>query len=364
MLSVFIVAWAATQIALFTYRYVSTARSRSSSGVLRLLGWTLPLAKAAAVCINFNTSLLVSSKCTIFWQHVHSWVHFKAVRSMIMSIQNNHAKYGAAVIIFSGVHIIAHIVNYAKAAKYGSISLLLSGTTITGMVMSIVLLMIGSTSFDEKLRKRQYEKYLFVHLLSALYVILLCIHQAFCLLKSNNGKCNPPTSWIWLVGPGMVFNLEQVVIWIRTHFSTKLLRVIVHPSHVIELQFAKPSLCFKPGQFVHIKVPIVSCHQWHPFTLTSSPIDDIHSVHIQVCGDWTREFSRKLHIEFGPDGTAFCDPIDCLPDILVDGPYGPEWDRMLGDVIIAIGAGIGQTPFASILKTWWYIWQLFILHHP
>ena len=44
-----------------------------------------------------------------------------------------------------------------------------------------------------------------------------------------------------------------------------------------------------------------------------------------------------------------------MPDIRIDGPYGsPSQDFSNREVAILIGAGIGVTPFASILKHIWY----------
>jgi NADPH oxidase len=44
-----------------------------------------------------------------------------------------------------------------------------------------------------------------------------------------------------------------------------------------------------------------------------------------------------------------------LPTIRIDGPYGaPAEDVFRSEVAVLIGAGIGVTPFASILKHIWY----------
>lgn len=44
-----------------------------------------------------------------------------------------------------------------------------------------------------------------------------------------------------------------------------------------------------------------------------------------------------------------------LPRVRIDGPYGaPSEDVFRSDLAILVGAGIGVTPFASILKHIWY----------
>lgn len=44
-----------------------------------------------------------------------------------------------------------------------------------------------------------------------------------------------------------------------------------------------------------------------------------------------------------------------LPNVRIDGPYGaPAEDVFNAEVAVLVGAGIGVTPFASILKHIWY----------
>ena len=101
-------------------------------------------------------------------------------------------------------------------------------------------------------------------------------------------------------------------------------------------------------------------------------------MHIRQVGDWTRAFGERLGA--GPSvvtaltSTAMkgspaenkvrrgdfveIDPAlesRELPVVRIDGPYGsPSEDFSLHEVVVLIGAGIGVTPFASILKHIWY----------
>ena len=44
-----------------------------------------------------------------------------------------------------------------------------------------------------------------------------------------------------------------------------------------------------------------------------------------------------------------------LPTLRIDGPFGaPAQDVLSNEVAVLVGAGIGVTPFASILKDIWY----------
>lgn len=121
---------------------------------------------------------------------------------------------------------------------------------------------------------------------------------------------------------------------------------------VIELQIYKPCMAYKPGQYVFINIPEVSSFEWHPFTLTSCPEEDYISVHIRVVGDWTGQLAQRLNCFQKLTGSTRID----LPAISLDGPYGtPTEDAFKYDSCVMIGAGIGVTPFVSVLKSVWYV---------
>lgn len=116
------------------------------------------------------------------------------------------------------------------------------------------------------------------------------------------------------------------------------------------------------------------------FTITSAPEDPYVSVHIRQAGDWTRALGELVGV--GPsvvqsltkaamagqvkdEKSAYdtatrgdfveIDANHVLPQIRIDGPYGaPAEDVFNVEVAVLIGAGIGVTPFASILKHIWY----------
>jgi NADPH oxidase 2 len=123
----------------------------------------------------------------------------------------------------------------------------------------------------------------------------------------------------------------------------------------------------------------VSLWQYHPFTLTSAPEEDYISVHIRVVGNFTRALARALGCDFdaskseksekgGREQAALVsvnqseenkgiDPAlrRVLPRVYIDGPFGSASEDVFKyEVVMLCGAGIGVTPFASILKSVWY----------
>lgn len=135
----------------------------------------------------------------------------------------------------------------------------------------------------------------------------------------------------------------------------------------MEIQFRKPSMRYKAGQWIFINVPSVSKYQWHPFTITSCPYDPYVSVHVRQVGDFTRSLASALGA--GQEQHALYDELDPMgmyevalangqemPQLRIDGPYGaPAEDVFDNEIAILIGTGIGVTPWAAILKNIWHM---------
>lgn len=202
----------------------------------------------------------------------------------------------------------------------------------------------------------------------------------------------PPATWMWVLPSLVLFFLDKLYRSLKPFINrAKLVEVILHPSSVVELQFTtRYQMKMEPGQYVRVNIPAISRLEWHPFTLTSIPGDAAQSVHIRAIGDWTTSLydffdqqktsiatpaapslvemekgEGEISIISGDEerikqkehhqqqrGSTISSPhfLDSLP-IFIDGPYGaPSQDWFLYDVAVFIGAGIGVTPFASILK--------------
>jgi len=192
-------------------------------------------------------------------------------------------------------------------------------------------------------------------------------------------NCLGYESWRYIIWPGLLYFGERMFREYRARKSTRLSKVLVHPSGAMELRIVKPSFKYTAGQWLFMQVPEISRWQWHPFTITSAPEDPYVSVHIRQVGDFTRGLGDRLGV--GPSVVAAMtaaamkgsekenvkgtrgDFVELetssstrpLPAVRIDGPYGaPAEDVFNVEVAILIGAGIGVTPFASILKHIWY----------
>jgi len=176
----------------------------------------------------------------------------------------------------------------------------------------------------------------------------------------------------WLVG-GVIWIGERILREIRSRHITYISKVIQHPSNVMELQIKKEKTTIRAGQYIFLSCPEISYFQWHPFTLTSAPEEDYLSVHIRVVGDFTSALAKTVGCDFEKSnkrksrkskalaGSKVVEVVEnqqinrTLPRVMVDGPFGGASEDFLNyETVLLVGAGIGVTPFASILKSIWY----------
>jgi predicted ferric reductase len=106
-----------------------------------------------------------------------------------------------------------------------------------------------------------------------------------------------------------------------------------------------PGFAYRAGDYALLKIPSLASHEWHPFTISSAPESGELTFHVRALGNWTEalhalaEQRQKL-----TDTTA-------LP-VFLDGPYGSPSSYVLSQRhAVMIGAGIGVTPFASVLDS-------------
>ncbi|KAF8960874.1 NADPH oxidase [Flammula alnicola] len=282
------------------------------------------------------------------------------------------------------VHIIAHMVNFYKLALVaapttsGRVIAFLSANFITGpgatgWIMTAALgIMVWYAR--EKVRRAKFEHFWYSHHLFIVFFINWQLHGMFCMIKPDRPPyCSFNTIGVfwryWLVG-GVIWISERVLREIRSRHVTYISKVIQHPSNVMEVQIKKEKTTTRAGQYIFLSCPEISYFQWHPFTLTSAPEEDYISVHIRVAGDFTTAFAKALGCDFPQRGdkkeespaggkivgTASNPPFNrTLPRVMVDGPFGSASEDFLNyETVLLVGAGIGVTPFASILKSIWY----------
>lgn len=292
-----------------------------------------------------------------------------------------HKAVGWSIVIWSAVHTLAHIVNVINLAidsgnstgervKNFFLLCVEAGPAVTGWIMWAALGVMVWYAREQK-RRANFERFWYTHHLFIVFFINWQLHGMFCMIQPDRPPfCSFNTIGVfwryWLVG-GVIWISERVLREVRSRHRTYISKVIQHPSKVMELQIKKEKTKTRAGQYIFLNCPEISYFQWHPFTLTSAPEEDYISVHIRVVGDFTGALAKAVGCNFEEKGkkddaggkvigTDVNPPFNrTLPRVMVDGPFGSASEDFLDfETVLLVGAGIGVTPFASILKSIWY----------
>ncbi|XP_030629516.1 NADPH oxidase 5 isoform X2 [Chanos chanos] len=368
----FLCAYTCLNILLFIVAMLKNA----SGGV-----WFM-VAKGCGQCLNLNCTfimVLMLRRC-ITWLRA-TWV--VRVLPLDQSILL-HQIVGYAILIFTIAHTTAHVMNFAHLSERDGTYKLweyllttrpgigwVNGTaSVTGVVLQVIisLMVVCSSTFVR--RSGHFEVFYWSHLLYIWVWILLVVHCA--------------NFWKWFVVPGVVFLVEKLVgIAASRMGGLYIIEVNLLPSKVTHLVIKRPPFFhFKPGDYVYINIPVIAKYEWHPFTISSAPEQqDTLWLHVRSMGQWTnrlfeyfkqsenqvvstkrltaslrdRRHQRRAQLSAKlSDNHRYCN-IKCY----VDGPFGtPTRQIFASEHAVLIGAGIGITPFASILQSIMYRYRM------
>jgi predicted ferric reductase/Ca2+-binding EF-hand superfamily protein len=245
-----------------------------------------------------------------------------------------HRLIGHALAALTVAHLLALATGYAVGHPQGDVAAFLVGSRrlATGTALLGVYAVMWTLSLRFVRRSRRFELFFYSHALYALWFALLFAHA--------------PASLRWVAAPLLAFAVEQLLRVRRSGAPTEVVRVEALRSGVVRLDLRRPpGFTFAPGDYVFLKIPAVAPHEWHPFTLSSAPERDELSVHVRALGDWTSALrARVTAMEDGAAPSAMA--------VHVDGPYGsPTTHLFRARRPVMIGAGIGVTPFASVLES-------------
>jgi len=223
---------------------------------------------------------------------------------------------------------------------------------VTGFLLLLLLGVVGYTS-RQSFRTTNFDSFWNVHNLAiGTWPILLFFHGC--------------QGWIGIGIPLVLLVVSLPLLAYTTSRLARLLRYYLFAGRAVKILRAtirlgkEGNLCgaltqleispppylwkFHAGMYAFICMPGYASRQWHPFTITSGKDDTTVNFIIASVGDWTQELAlRCFNAAQGRCG---------LPVVALDGPYtAPTQSAMDKKVLVAVGAGVGVTPFLSLLST-------------
>eukprot|EP00039_Didymoeca_costata_P032775 m.39336 g.39336 ORF g.39336 m.39336 type:complete len:694 (-) comp9538_c0_seq2:554-2635(-) len=154
-------------------------------------------------------------------------------------------------------------------------------------------------------------------------------------------------TWHWVIGPLALYLFERFYrFYMSQTRKLQVLKIVKHNDSTPVMEVRIQKVKTKAGQYAFLHCPKVSRLEWHPFTLTSCPALDYISFHIRLVGDWTCAFAEECG--FYSDTPK---NLKDLPLVAIDGPFGTSSEDLFRyETGICVSAGIGVTPFASLLQ--------------
>ncbi|BFZ53255.1 hypothetical protein PYCC9005_000278 [Savitreella phatthalungensis] len=344
------------QISILAYGLLNFQLKETLDATRSQLGLSFSIARACALALHINTAIILLPVCRNLITKFRATALIRA-----LPLDDNlklHKIVGWTILILSWIHSVAHFVNFARiavatgtGARGWIIICFTNGPSLTGwMLLGIITAMAATAS--EQSRSTNFERFWYTHHMFVVFFVIWAVHGSFCMITPDAPPfCRGTASlWKWLLFGGLLYMGERLLREFRGYRRAPITKVIQHPSRVCEIQISKVLNNVKAGQYIFLCCPRASLLQYHPFTLTSAPEEDFLSVHIRNAGD----FTAKLHQVCGCDTENAMGPSN-LPAIMIDGPFGSaSEDVFKHEVVMLVGAGIGVTPFASILKSIWY----------
>ncbi len=242
-----------------------------------------------------------------------------------------HRIVGHTLFALCAVHGTATLVGYGRATK-PFLAQLSSERALTGAALLLVFTVMWVCAWQIVRRSQRFELFYFTHLLYVVWFGLAIAHAPGILAASGLG----------LVGLGVELAVRA------TKRGKASVVVALQPlrSGVTRVELRRPpGFAHHPGDYLFLRVPAIARHEWHPLTISSAPESAVLTVHVRSLGNWSSELRRLAEAQ------RTTGPVRDLAAHL-DGPYGsPTGHVFESRFAVLIGAGIGVTPFASILES-------------
>jgi len=366
-------------IALFAGGWLKQMQDPRLAG-LNTLTFSVWISRGAGLVMSVDIAAILLPMCRNILKVIRPKIKFLPLDESIWF----HRQVAYSLAFWAAVHTAAHYVNFFNVEKNQvrpvtavQIHYTEAGG-ITGHVMLLCMLLMYTTA-HAKIRQQSFETFWYTHHLFIPFLLAMYTHATGCFVRDTALPFSPfdkqnfwthclgYEGWRWELWGGGLYFMERVYREIRSRRETQIVRVVRHPYDAMEIQFRKPSMKYKAGQWLFLNVPSVSAQQWHPFTITSCPFDPYISVHIRQVGDFTKNLGDALGA--GPAQSKLYDGVDPngmyevalqngqqMPALRIDGPYGaPAEDVFDNEIAVLIGTGIGVTPWAAILKNIWHM---------
>jgi predicted ferric reductase/Ca2+-binding EF-hand superfamily protein len=315
-LLVFFALLAVVNVALF----VSSALHYREQGPFSML------AHGAGGCLNLLGALVLVPvlRRILHWARLTAVGRFLPLDDALLI----HRALGVGIFVLGLVHTVAHFANYSQ---HDGIWFSLTETSAgrSGLLLLLVSAVMWGFSLRRIRKSRRFELFYYTHFAYIAWFALALLHG--------------PRFYKFAFLPLLAFAFEWLLRQRRRVYVGRMLKVSGLSSGVTRLELeCPPDFSHGPGDYAFLRIPHLARHEWHPFTISSAPGGNRLCFHVRSEGDWTKALRQMA------------DDRDALEEVVVnlDGPFGTPSRSIFGArYAVLVGAGIGVTPFASVLES-------------
>ena len=289
-------------------------------------GVWLMLAHGAGGCLNLDGALVL---LPVMRRIVH-WARLTAL-GRLLPLDDAlliHRVLGVGLFVLGLIHALAHFANYSVHDRLW-VSLSRTSAGRTGLLLLLVSFVMWGFSLPRIRKSGRFELFYFTHFAYIAWFALALLHG--------------PRFYKFAFLPLLGFGFEWLLRRRRRVHVSRMQALSGLSSGVTRLELeCPPGFRQRPGDYAFLRIPHLARHEWHPFTISSAPGGDRLCFHIRSEGNWTKSLRQMA------------DNRHALEEVIVniDGPFGTPSRSIFGArYAVLVGAGIGVTPFASVLES-------------
>ncbi|KAF4319140.1 hypothetical protein BBO99_00006728 [Phytophthora kernoviae] len=258
------------------YSDLVEAESTDSASVFRLVGYVFGF--NAVLCFSL---LIIPATRNSFWMiamgidyshaiKYHRWIGFFTVAMVALhAIPYYYAWFKSGTFIASSMPCMDCDYGTEGKARFQN---------FCGQMALLCCFVIGVTSLSP-IRRKYYDVFYYCHHLFILVIFFAALHFSQFV--------------IWMYPAVCLFVMHRILARSQSRMPCEVVDLEAIPGEITRLVFRRSpgkSGHYHAGQFVYLRIPLLSYPQWHPFSISSSPIEyeDTFTVHVKAIGDWTK----------------------------------------------------------------------------
>ncbi|KAL8138018.1 hypothetical protein V2J09_004019 [Rumex salicifolius] len=201
---------------------------------------------------------------------------------------------------------------------------------LPGVISLLCGLILWATTL---VRRKYFEIFYYTHQLYIGFVVFMALHVSDYFFSIALGGI-------------LLFIFDRFLRFCQSRRVVDVISITSHSCGSVELVVSKPpNVKYNAMSFIFINIRELSLLQWHPFSVSNSPMDGQNhiSILVKVGGDWTNEEESRHSMKVCQQKIPLT--------VSIEGPYGHESSYyLMYKNLVLVAGGSGISPFLAILK--------------